>query len=133
MPEELFDYLKRASKKKKSMYLFPSLAGKSSGSFGGLSNAFGRLMNKAGIVVPIGVKKEGKGRQFRKKGYHALKYSQASRMAEAGIPENLAKAISMHSSSPVHQGYVQYTQELQKALFSKLPSLFKKGNQKTSK
>jgi len=134
MPQELYSYLRDASKKKnKTPYLFPSLAGKKSGSFGGLSNAFGRLMDQAKIVVPKGAKKVGKGRQFKKKGYHSLKYSQASRMAEAGIPENLAKAISMHSSSQVHQGYVQYTEKVQKALFSRLPSLFKiKKGGKTS-
>jgi hypothetical protein len=41
--------------------LFPSLHGKPSGSHGGLSNAFNRLMQVSQISVPVGVRKEGKG------------------------------------------------------------------------
>ena len=121
MPDEVYNYVKGAFRKKgTSKFLFPSLAGKESGSFGGLSNAFDRLMTKAKIDVPLGVEKDGVGRQFRMKGFHSLKYSQASRMADAGIPEDLGMAISMHKSSSVHKGYVQFTQTLQKDLFSKL-------------
>ena len=126
MPDEVYNYVNAASKKKgASKYLFPSLAGKESGSFGGLSNAFDRLMTKAKIDVPLGVEKGGVGRQFRMKGFHSLRYTQASRMADAGIPEELGMAISMHKSASVHKGYVQFTQTLQKDLFSKLKPVIK--------
>ena len=42
--------------------IFPALYGKPSGSHGGLSNMFRRLMDKAGIRVPHGAAKTGKGR-----------------------------------------------------------------------
>jgi len=126
MPDEVYGYVKEAHKSKgASKFLFPSLAGKESGSFGGLSNAFDRLMVKAKINVPLGAKKDGIGRQFRMKGFHSLRYTQATRMADAGIPEELAMAISMHKSATVHKGYVQFTQSIQKNLFSKLKPVLK--------
>jgi integrase len=126
MPDEVYNYVKSAHKKKgASKLLFPSLAGKETGSFGGLSNAFDRLMTRSKIVVPLGVEKDGVGRQFRKKGFHSLRYTQASRMADAGISEEFGMAISMHKSATIHKGYVQYTQTLQKDLFSRLKPVLK--------
>ena len=55
--------------------VFPSLYGKKSGSHGGLSNAFNRLMELAGIRVPLGSEKRGKGRRFKALGFHSLRHS----------------------------------------------------------
>ncbi len=45
--------------------LFPALAGKKTGSAGGLSNAFNSLMERASVHPTLGEAKQGKGRQFR--------------------------------------------------------------------
>ena len=69
--------------------LFRELTGHKSGSAGGLSNMFNRLMDKAGIVVPLGDVKTGKGRQFRKLGFHdwpAMKFPQISARPWQVIP-----------------------------------------------
>lgn len=54
--------------------LFPTLHGKPSGSHGGLSNAFSRVMDRARIRQPStgGGARTGKGRQFRALGFHFL-------------------------------------------------------------
>jgi integrase len=61
--------------------LFPSLYRKTSGSHGGLSNGFSRLMKLAGIRTPLGPEKRGKGRQFKALGFHSLRHSFISRLA----------------------------------------------------
>jgi len=103
--------------------LLPSLAGKKSGSHGGLSNEFSRLMEKAGIKVPKGAKKKGAGRQFRKLGYHSLKHSAISRMAEAGIPEEQRRALLGGHSKAVHDRYTHTSKEARSAARAKMRPL----------
>ncbi|OYW71167.1 MAG: hypothetical protein B7Z37_28495 [Verrucomicrobia bacterium 12-59-8] len=65
MASDLRDYLKSLTiPMKKDAPLFPSLYGKKSGSAGGLSNAFARLLEKAGIDRELGEARKGKGRRF---------------------------------------------------------------------
>ena len=73
--------------------IFGALYGKPSGSHGGLSNMFWRLTDKAGIRVPHGAAKTGKGRQFRALGYHSLRHSFVSRLA------NLARSAAGRSQT----------------------------------
>jgi hypothetical protein len=44
--------------------LFPSLHGRITGRNGGLSNEFGRLMQRAEIIAPVGVARKSESRQF---------------------------------------------------------------------
>jgi integrase len=103
--------------------LFPSLHGKPSGSHGGLSNAFTRLMQVSQIRVPVGLKKEGKGRQFRALGFHSLRHSFVSRLANAEVSADVRKQIVGHSSDEIHQRYVHLELALQKSALSKLDSI----------
>ena len=103
--------------------LFPSLHGKPPGSYGGLSNAFNRLMQVSQIRVPVGVKKEGKGRQFRALGFHSLRHSFVSRLANAEVSADVRKKIVGHSSDEIHQRYVHLELTLQKSALSKLDSI----------
>jgi integrase len=103
--------------------LFPSLHGKPSGSHGGLSNAFNRLMQAAQIRIPVGVKKEGKGRQFRALGFHSLRHSFVSRLANAEVSADVRKQIVGHSSDEIHQRYVHLELTLQENALGKLDSV----------
>jgi integrase len=103
--------------------LLPSLAGKKPGSHGGLSNQFSNLMGAAGIPVPRGVKKSGEGRQFRKLGYHSLKHTAISRMAEAGIPEEQRRALVGGHSKAVHEKYTHTSEKARKAARAKMSPL----------
>jgi integrase len=99
------------------------LHGKPSGSHGGLSNAFNRLMQVSQIRVPVGLKKEGKGRQFRALGFHSLRHSFVSRLANAEVSADVRKQIVGHSSDEIHQRYVHLELALQKSALSKLNSI----------
>jgi integrase len=54
--------------------IFPELSRQPVGGADGLSGRFGRLMNKAGILAPLGVAKGGNGRVFRALSFHSLRH-----------------------------------------------------------
>jgi integrase len=93
--------------------LFPSLYGRRPGSHAGLSNEFSRLMSKAGIVASFGAKKTGKGRQLRMKGFHALRHSFISRLANADISGDVRKVLAGHASEATHKKYVHLALDTQ--------------------
>jgi integrase len=93
--------------------VFPSLYGKKSGSHGGLSNAFNRLMELACIRVPLGSEKRGKGRRFKALGFHSLRHSFISRLANAEVPADVRKQLVGHSSDDIHRRYVHLDLSLQ--------------------
>jgi integrase len=103
--------------------LFPSLAGRESGSHGGLSNAFNRLMDKAGITVPVGVEKEGKGRQFRALGFHSLRHSFISRLANSEVSADVRQEMVGHSSDEIHRRYTHLDLSLQQKAIGQLSSI----------
>ena len=104
--------------------VFPSLYRKTPGSHGGLSNGFGRLMHLAGIRAPLGPEKRGKGRQFKALGFHSLRHSFISRLANAEVPADVRKQIVGHSSDDIHRRYVHLDPSFQAKAIENLPSLF---------
>jgi len=103
--------------------IFPSLYRRTPGSQGGLSNAFGRLMGLAGIRTPLGPEKRGKGRQFKALGFHSLRHSFISRLANSEVPADVRKQIVGHSSDDIHRRYVHLDLMLQEKAIANLPSL----------
>ena len=103
--------------------LFPTLHGKSTGSHAGLSHAFGRLMEKAKTRVPVGAKKKGKGRQFKLLGFHALRHTMVSNLANADVPSDVRKAMTGHSSDEMHDRYVHLDLTTQQRAVEKIPSI----------
>ena len=103
--------------------LFPSLHGKKSGSYGGLSNAFNRLMESANVKAPLGTAKTGKGRQFRKLGFHSLRHTLVSRFANEDVPSDVRKAVVGHSSDAIHRKYVHLDLTTQDRAIAKLRSV----------
>ena len=100
--------------------LFPSLFGKPSGSHGGLSNAFTRVMKSAGIRVPLGIEKKGKGRQFKQLGFHSLRHTLISNLANADISADVRKEIAGHSSDEIHRRYVHLDTSTQRRAIEKI-------------
>lgn len=103
--------------------LFPSLFGKPSGSYGGLSNGFNRLMAKARIRSPLGKEKIGKGRRFRALGFHSLRHTLISNLANADISPDVRKEITGHSSDEIHRRYVHLELGTQRRAIAKIPTL----------
>ena len=102
--------------------LFPSLHGRKPGSHGGLSNEFARLMAKAGIDRGKGEEKKGKGRQTRAKGFHSLRHTMISRMANAEVSADVRKAIAGHSTDAAHRRYTHLSLDAQRQAVEKLPA-----------
>ncbi|MEI8234763.1 MAG: site-specific integrase [Verrucomicrobiota bacterium] len=120
---ELVEYLETLPRGIGAAPLFPSLHGRKAGSHGGLSNEFSRLMKKAKIAVPMGAEKTGKGRRTRTKGFHALRHSSISRMANAGTSADVRKEIAGHSSDAVHRRYTHLSLDAQRGAVEKMPSI----------
>ena len=99
--------------------LFPSLPTLSQR----LSDAFTKLMEAAGVEAPLGHEKEGKGRQLRTKGFHSLRHTAISRMANAGTNADVRKEIAGHSSDDVHRRYTHLSLDAQRAALEVLPNV----------
>src|SRR4030095_5690513 len=102
--------------------LFPSLFGKPSGSHGGLSNSFNRFMANAGIRAPLGKEKSGKGRRFRALGFHSLRHTFISKLANAEISPDVRKEITGHSSDEIHRRYVHLELGKQRRAIMNIPT-----------
>ena len=128
MSHDLRNYIKSLPvPMKKDAPLFPSLYGKQSGSAGGLSNMFGRLLVKAGIDREQGDTKKGKGRRFSALSFHSLRHTMISRLANSDTPEAVTKAMSGHSTDEAHRRYVHLDTAAQEKVVAKAPRLWKGG------
>jgi integrase len=75
--------------------LFPSLYGKSSAGKSGLSMAFGRLMERAGIAQgAIRDRGEGVSRKVSGLSFHSMRHSFNSTLANAGVPQELRMKLT---------------------------------------
>jgi integrase len=103
--------------------LFQSVFGKPTGSHGGLSNTFNRLMVKAGIRAPLGEAKKGKGRRFKALGFHSFRHTLISNLANADISADVRKEITGHSSDQIHRRYVHLELGTQRRAIERIPSV----------
>jgi integrase len=91
---------------KSDAYVFPNLAERRTAY---LCQCFGRLMARAGII-PRKVR-EGEGgsrsasRTVNSLGFHSLRRSNVSLLANAGVPEEQRMAITAHATREVHKTY----------------------------
>jgi integrase len=81
-------------------------------------------MHLAGIRAPLGPEKNGKGRQFKALGFHSLRHSFISKLANSEVPEDVRKQIVGHSSDDIHRRYVHLDLSFHARAIANLPSLF---------
>jgi integrase len=105
MPEVEAHLLSLPSSDDPGAKLSPTLAAKSTGGNRGLSRMFQRIMDAAGIHSDRGVAKEGKGRQFKTLGFHSLRHTFVSELANADVPADVRRQISGHSDEKIHERY----------------------------
>ena len=103
--------------------LFADLHGRKPGSAGGLSNAFSAIMRTAGIPERLGAKKSGKGRRFHEQGFHALRHTMISRLADADVSADVRRAMAGHSTDAIHRRYTHLDVSAQERALVKVPSL----------
>ncbi len=85
--------------------LCPKLVLRSTGGNRGLSSQFQRLMQSAAVYSDRGAEKKGKGRQFRTLGFHSLRHTFVSQLANADVPADVRRQISGHSDEKIHERY----------------------------
>jgi integrase len=83
--------------------VFPTLFGKKSGGKFGLSLTFRELLRRAEVRFDNVAAPEA-SKAFYDKGFHALRHSSVSHMANAGVAEEIRKEHVGHSSE-VHKVY----------------------------
>lgn len=105
----------------KSEYVFPTLSTTSISGKTGLSQQFGAIMVNAEIVVPTGPKRKGRGRQFRRLGYHSLKHTFISTLASGQVSPEIRKLLVGHKSDRVHDVYTHIDLPVLSAAVAQLP------------
>ncbi len=86
--------------------LAPSLAGLPTGGREQLSAQFSAILDAAGIVRHKREKAEGsKGQSFTDKTFHSFRHTTNTLLAEAGVPYEVRKDITGHSSAAMNERY----------------------------
>ncbi len=90
-------------------FLCPTLGGAVAGGRSSLSKDFGRILDAAGIDRRPGIKKRGVGRTVFKLGFHSLRHTCNSRMANAGVSQELRTKLIGHASGEMNEKYTHFT------------------------
>jgi integrase len=103
--------------------IFPTLAGKSGGGKSGLSMAFKRIMERAGIKGRMLREASGAGRSQSSLSFHSLRHSFNSAIANAGVAPELRQKLTGHSSIDMNRVYTHHELEPLRAAVATIPSL----------
>ncbi len=120
---ELMIWIKMQNVGTEKSPLLPSLQGSRIGGCNGLSQQFRSVMEKAGIVAKTVEAKGEAGRTRITKGFHSLRHSFVSGLANAGIHPDIRQKLAGHSDERVHQNYSHHEIEILRKAVDKLPSL----------
>jgi len=105
-------------------HLFPTLAGKATSGKSGLSMAFGRIMDAAGIKVGEENAKGKAGRKRKALSFHCLRHTFISTLANAGIGVELRQALAGHASAEMNLNYTHRDAESLRGAVEMIPGLF---------
>jgi integrase len=114
----------RAAVTDKNSPIFPALFGTRVGSGQGLSAQFVAIMTAAKVdrhTLREGIK--GGQRAQHARGFHALRHSLTSTLANADVSEEIRRRIVGHDSAEVHAGYTHHERATLARAIEKLPSV----------
>jgi integrase len=103
-------------------FLCPTLCGAQAGKRGYLSNKFSAILTAAGIDRRPGQKKHGKGRIFFKLGYHSLRHTFNSGLADAGVSIELRSKLTGHSTLAMNDRYTHLGDKTMRGAIEAIPS-----------
>jgi integrase len=103
--------------------VFPTLAGKAGGGKSGLSMAFKRIMEHAGIKGRLLREANGQGRSQSSLSFHSLRHGFVSAMANAGVAQELRQKLTGHASAEMNAQYTHHELEALRAAVSVIPSI----------
>lgn len=117
------EYILSLPKGAKDAPIFPKLSSRGTAGKTGLSESFQDLMLKAGIEIPMGREKVGVGRQFRMLGFHSLRHTFNSNLANAGVSQEIRKLLIGHASDTVNDTYTHLSNGALSDAMAKLPTI----------
>jgi len=123
MPELEKHLLSLASIDDPNAPLCAQLAARGTGGNHGLSAQFQRIMESAGVYSDRDVEKSGKGRRFRTLGFHSLRHTFVSELANASIPADVRRQISGHNEEKIHDRYTHLDVETKRRALANLRPL----------
>jgi integrase len=113
--------------------VFPKLAKRSVSGQKGLSLTFAAIMDKASVSrgetrkaapkADEGSEKRGAGRTVHARGFHSLRHTFTSWLANEDVPEELRMRMTGHTDSGVHQAYSHHEVETLARAIDKIPGL----------
>jgi integrase len=103
--------------------VFPTLAGKSGGGKSGLSMAFKRIMERAGIQGRVLRERNGEGRSQSSLSFHSLRHSFNSALANADVAQEIRQKLTGHASAAMNEVYTHRELEPLRQAIAKLPRI----------
>jgi integrase len=103
--------------------VFPTLAGKSGSGKSGLSMAFRRIMDKAGIKGRMLREANGAGRSQSSLSFHSLRHSFNAALANAGVGVEMRQELIGHSSLEMNKLYTHPDIDVKRKAVLKLPAI----------
>lgn len=108
--------------------VFPDLFGKHGPGKSGLSMAFKRIMEQAGVAAGVMREKQGAaGRNLSARSFHSLRHSFNSALANAGVSQELRQKLTGHASEAMNALYTHHELETIRGAVVSLPRLPKNG------
>lgn len=104
--------------------VFPKLYGQRVEGCAGLSAQFRKIMVKAKIKERV-TERMGIGRTRHSKGFHSLRHTCISMMADAGVPSEIRQKLVGHADERVHAGYTHHDVETLKSAVALMPAIAK--------
>jgi integrase len=103
--------------------VFPTLAGKSGSGKSGLSMAFKRIMERAGIKGRLLREANGAGRSQSSLSFHSLRHTFNAALANTGVPVEIRQKLTGHASAEMNAIYTHHELEPLRAAVATIPSL----------
>jgi integrase len=120
---ELAAWLKKQTRGIGKAAVFPTLAGKSGGGKSGLSMAFKRIMQRAGIEGRMLRERNGEGRSQSSLSFHSLRHSFNSALANADVPQEIRQKLTGHASASMNEVYTHRDFDPLRKAIAKLPRI----------
>lgn len=117
MSDRLAVYLEKLAGKKRaqnSPFLCPSLAGREIGGRAGLSAEFIALMGRANVGAEAVKPRDGRLRKFSRKTFHSLRHAFVSRLANAGVAEDVRASLAGHADPKETARYSHLEMEIRR-------------------
>lgn len=124
---ELLNWLRSQPRGIGKAPVLPSLYGKRGPGKSGLSMAFKRIMERAGVVGKIARQGRGEGRTTSTLSFHSTRHFFVSSLAANGVPADVRQRLAGHSDARTHAVYASHEMESIRAAVAGLPSLLSQG------